>query len=85
MSEITPQEHLRNAMYLMLKAMPIGLQVDTINLKGTVRRKDRNTWVLFANGIKTRSRWGNIEEMAKDLTYFEENGVLPEPQKVQGF
>ena len=42
------------AFRLMLKAMPVGLQCDTPNLLGTVKRLRADSWHLVANGIKER-------------------------------
>ena len=62
----------------MLEAMPVGLKVDLPSLKGWVKRNKRDDWCLFANDNKERSRWGNLEQMTEDVTFFEVNEKLPE-------
>jgi hypothetical protein len=65
------------AFRLMLKAMPVGLECDTPNLLGKVKRLRQNDWHLSDNRIKERSRFGDLEQMTEDMTFFHENGHLP--------
>lgn len=65
------------AFRLMLKAMPVGLKCDTPNLLGTVSRLRHDSWHLVAHGITERSRFGDLEQMTEDMTFFHENGKLP--------
>lgn len=67
------------AFRLMLKAMPIGLVCDTPNGLGKVKRLNRDDWHLSANGITERSRFGDLEQMTEDMSFFQENGKLPPP------
>ena len=65
------------AFRLMLKAMPVGLECDTPNLLGKVKRLRQNDWHLSANGVTERSRFGDLQQMTEDMVFFHENGHLP--------
>ena len=62
---------------LLLEAMPVGLEVRLPSGKGMVKRNKRNDWCLFADDNKERSRWGDLDQMTSDVTFFEANGKLP--------
>jgi hypothetical protein len=64
---------------LVLKAIPLQTWVRTVNGLGQYKRIGRNDFCLFADANKERSRWGDIDQMAEDLAFFEENGYLPAP------
>jgi len=65
------------AFRLMLKAMPVGLVCDTPNGLGKVKRLRQNDWHLSDNSVKERSRFGDLEQMTQDMTFFHENSCLP--------
>jgi hypothetical protein len=62
---------------LFLKSLAVGQKSRTPNDLGTVKHFDRNTWNLFQDGDRDRSRWGDLEQMTEDLLYFETYGTLP--------
>jgi hypothetical protein len=76
-NDVTP----RNADFfrLVLKSLPVGLQVRTVNGLGWYKRNKQNDFCLFADDNRERSRWGDVDQMASDLAFFEEHGQLPEP------
>lgn len=70
-----------------LKALRVGQSV-TIEtdpfvtrgyIRGYIKKKARNDFVLVDSTNKVRTRWGTAKEIAQDGMFFTWNGHLPPP------
>lgn len=70
-----------------LRALEIGDEIDIVSknsARGTIKRKDRYSYVMRAEHVLERTRWGTAAEIYEDYKYFVETSALPQP-KSYGF